>query len=263
MMRTEPVRGYEGGYLIGFVMIGVVTLRDLISFHKQPTLLFLIGLIGLYALHYALEPWLANRYRIYSVFYFPFQTLIVIILSNLRPFNDISCLLYVPLSIQIFRRFPRRTALVWMVIYIALLATTLMLGLGLLEGLALVLLYLAVFTFLIRYDFLYSRTQADQAESQRLLTDLQSAHQKLQEYAAQAEELVAVRERNRLARELHDSVSQSIFSIKLTSQSARMLLEHEPARVPEQIDRLQTMTNDALARLRSLILQLRPPQKSQ
>ena len=92
---------------------------------------------------------------------------------------------------------------------------------------------------MISYDFLYSRTQADQAESQRLLADLQSAHQQLQEYAAQAEELAAARERNRLARELHDSVSQAIFSITLTSQSARILLDREPARVPEQIDRLQ------------------------
>jgi signal transduction histidine kinase len=134
--------------------------------------------------------------------------------------------------------------------------------LGWLEGLALVLLYLAVCAFLISYDFLYSRMQANQAESQRLLADLQTAHQKLQESAAQAEELAAARERNRLARELHDSVSQAIFSITLTSQSARLLLEREPARVPEQIDRLQAMTADALSQLRALIAQLRPPQNS-
>jgi signal transduction histidine kinase len=131
---------------------------------------------------------------------------------------------------------------------------------GWLEGLALVLLYLAVFAFLLSYDFLYSRTQADQAESQRLLADLQSAHQKLQEYATQAEELAAARERNRLARELHDSVSQAIFSITLTSQSARLLLDREPARVLEQLERLQKMTEGALAQLRSLIAQLRPSQ---
>jgi len=162
----------------------------------------------------------------------------------------------------VIRAFPRRAALISLIFYIALLAITLMVGLGWLEGLALVLLFLAVCAFLISYDFLYSRTQADQAESQRLLADLQSAHQKLQEYAAQAEELAAARERNRLARELHDSVSQAIFSITLTSQSARLLLEREPARVPEQIDHLQTMTEDALAQLRSLIAQLRPSQNS-
>jgi signal transduction histidine kinase len=157
------------------------------------------------------------------------------------------------------RAFSRRAA-IWIILYIILLAATLILGKGWLEGLALALLYFAVCSFVISYDLLYSRTQADQAESQRLLADLQSAHQRLQEHAAQAEELAAARERNRLARELHDSVSQAIFSITLTSQSARLLLDREPVRVPEQVDRLQKMTEDALAQLRSLIAQLRPPQ---
>jgi len=58
-----------------------------------------------------------------------------------------------------------------------------------------------------------------------------------------------------LARELPDSVSQAIFSINLTSQSARLPLEREPDRVHEQLDRLQTMTEDAPTQLRSLIAQ--------
>jgi len=135
-------------------------------------------------------------------------------------------------------------------------------GLGLWEGLALLLLNIAMGTFIISYDALYLRTQADQAESQRLLTDLQSAHQKLQEQAAQAEELAAARERNRLARELHDSVSQIIFSITLTSQSARLLLERNPARARSEIEHLQEMTSSALTQLRSLIAELRPHQES-
>ncbi len=146
-----------------------------------------------------------------------------------------------------------------MILLVLLLSVTLIVGLGWLGGMALILLYLAVGAFLISYDFLFSQTQADEAESRRLLADLQSAHTRLQEYAAQAEELASARERNRLARELHNSVSQAIFSITLTSQSARILLEREPARVPEQVDRLQEMTGQALVQLRSLIAQLRPP----
>jgi hypothetical protein len=83
---------------------------------------------------------------------------------------------------------------------------------------------------------------------------------KIEHLFEKSKELVIVEERNRLARELHDSVSQAIFSITLTSQSARILLEREPARVPEQVDRLQEMTGQALVQLRSLIAQLRPPQ---
>jgi signal transduction histidine kinase len=173
-----------------------------------------------------------------------------------------SAQLYIPLCIQILRAFSRRAAMAWIMLYLVLLGVTFFLGMDFFEGLALILLYLAVGGFLISYDFLYSRTQSDKIESQNMLADLQIAHQKLKDYAAQAEELAAARERNRLARELHDSVSQAIFSITLTSQSARLLLDREPARVPEQIEHLQSMTGAALAQLRSLIAQLRPPPNS-
>ena len=249
--------GYQGSYLIGFIIIGAVALRDIL-FYFESNLIVVILLLSIYGLLYILEPWLSSQISWHKFLYFPAQTIVVIALTNLRPFTDFSSLLYVPLCIQMVRAFSRQSALILMIFYTALLAVTLMLGMGWLEGLAIVLLYLAVCGFVISYDFLYSRTQADQAESQRLLADLQSAHQQLQEHAVQAEELAAARERNRLARELHDSVSQTIFSITLTSQSARILLDHEPARVPKQIDRLQAMTEDALSQLRALIAQLRP-----
>jgi len=130
MKRTDSMRGYQGGYLIGFIMIVVVAIRDLISFQEEPTLGILMLLIALYAAHYALEPWLSNRFRTYNAFYFPFQTIVVIALTNLRPFTDISCILYVPLSIQVLRAFSRRATLAWIMIYIVLLTLTLLFGLG-------------------------------------------------------------------------------------------------------------------------------------
>ncbi len=260
MNRTEPSSGYQGGYLVGFVLIAVVALR--LALLHRPNLLAPILLLAIYSVLYSLEPWLSSHIGWQRFLYFPLQTGIVIALSNLRPFLDVPSALYVPLGIQVVRTFPRRTAAAWLILYAVLMGATLLLGMPWAEGLALLLLNLAVAAFLISYDLLYSRMQADQAESQRLLTALQSAHQQLQEYASQAEELAAARERNRLARELHDSVSQVIFGIWLTSQSARILLEREPARVPEQVDRLQAMTAGALAQLRSLIAQLRPPRDS-
>lgn len=262
MKPVEQERGYQGGYLIGFIIIAAVALRMMIHFQHRPALILTIVLLTLYTLLYSLEPWLSQYFRWQKYLYFPLQTLVVIVVTNLRPFTDVSCLLYVPLSIQVLRTFQIQAARFWLLLYLALLALTLMFGMGWLAGLALVLLYLAVCAFLVSYDFLFLRTKAEQANSQHLLGDLQLAYQQLQEYAVQAEELAAARERNRLARELHDSVSQAIFSITLTTQSARLLLDREPARLPELIDRLQVMTEEALGQLRSLIAELRPPQNS-
>jgi signal transduction histidine kinase len=72
------------------------------------------------------------------------------------------------------------------------------------------------------------------------------------------EELAAMEERNRLARELHDSVSQTMFSLLLATRSAQILLERDPVRVRPQLEQLQELTQSALAQMRSLIAELRP-----
>src|SRR3954451_8491746 len=73
-------------------------------------------------------------------------------------------------------------------------------------------------------------------------------------------ELSILEERNRLALELHDAVSQKLFSLVLTAESAETLLERDGGKAAkEQIERLKTLSREALEELRSLILELRPP----
>ena len=74
----------------------------------------------------------------------------------------------------------------------------------------------------------------------------------------QARLLSALAERQRLARDLHDSVSQVLFSISVSTEAARLLLTKEPGQVPERLDRLQELTGQALSQMRALISQWRP-----
>jgi signal transduction histidine kinase len=73
-------------------------------------------------------------------------------------------------------------------------------------------------------------------------------------------ELSIVAERNRLALELHDAVSQKLFSLVLTAEAAATLLERDPAAAKGQLMRLQEFARQALDELRSLIFELRPPE---
>jgi signal transduction histidine kinase len=262
MNRPLPVRGSRGGYLIGFLLLGAAALRAVIYYQGQPQLVAAVLLIAGYGLLYATEPLLSPRLHWYRFLYFPLQTTLLLVATNLRPFLDVTCQLYVPLGVQVLHAFSRRAALAWMVFFAVLLTATMISGAGWMEGMGLSLVIVGAGTLLISYELLYTQTQADEAESEVLLAELRQAHQKLQEHAAQAEGLAAARERNRLARELHDSVSQVIFSITLTSQAARLLLARDQGRVPEQLNCLQEMTSSALGQLRSLIAQLRPPQNS-
>jgi signal transduction histidine kinase len=74
----------------------------------------------------------------------------------------------------------------------------------------------------------------------------------------QAQQLAALEERNRLARDLHDSVTQTIFSLTLTAESTQVMMIKKPERVPAQLERLQNLARSALAEMRALIFQLRP-----
>jgi len=71
-------------------------------------------------------------------------------------------------------------------------------------------------------------------------------------------ELSTIEERKRLARELHDSVTQTLFSIGLTAEAAAELVDLDPARAREQLGHLQELTRAAMGEMRSLIFELRP-----
>jgi signal transduction histidine kinase len=74
----------------------------------------------------------------------------------------------------------------------------------------------------------------------------------------QTREYAVVEERNRLARELHDSVTQSLFSVTLLSEAALNLLDRDAAKARERLERANELAQGALAEMRALIFQLRP-----
>ena len=76
----------------------------------------------------------------------------------------------------------------------------------------------------------------------------------------QTRELSIVAERNRLALDLHDAVSQKLFGLVLNAEAAATLLERDPEAARDQVARLQSLAREALEELRSLVFELRPPE---
>jgi signal transduction histidine kinase len=72
-------------------------------------------------------------------------------------------------------------------------------------------------------------------------------------------ELSIVSERNRLALELHDVVSQKLFSLVLSAEAAATQLDRDLPAARHQLERISELAREALDELRSLILGLRPP----
>ncbi len=75
---------------------------------------------------------------------------------------------------------------------------------------------------------------------------------------AHLQENAAAAERNRLARDLHDAVTQTLFSASLIAEVLPKLLERKPEEGRRRLEELRQLTRGALAEMRTLLLELRP-----
>lgn len=73
-----------------------------------------------------------------------------------------------------------------------------------------------------------------------------------------AQEMAVVEERNRLARDLHDAVTQTLFSASLIAEALPDLWQNDPAEGFQLLDELKQLSRGALAEMRTLLLELRP-----
>ena len=101
--------------------------------------------------------------------------------------------------------------------------------------------------------------EADQQLIEMLAVHAALAIEKANLYE-RSRELSIVEERNRLARELHDSVTQKLFGVTLTAEAAATMIDRDTAEAKVQLRRLQELTREAMEELRSLIFELRPPE---
>jgi NarL family two-component system sensor histidine kinase LiaS len=93
---------------------------------------------------------------------------------------------------------------------------------------------------------------------ERQVRALQQLAEENRALAAEAEQAAALRERQRLARELHDSVSQQLFALTMLAGSARRQYENGQSTLAHTLQQLADLANAAQREMRALLLHLRP-----
>jgi signal transduction histidine kinase len=248
---------YRAAFWMSFPIIAFVTLRKVTASEDEAGLITAVVLLAVYLLLLTTQMVISKRLPGYFQFYLLVQSTLVVALGLLHPYEDTWAVLFIPLAFQLFHELPRRVALAWSAFFALAVLLTLIYTTGWVSGFGFGLFYVASGIFFVAYDYQYAQVENARYKSQALLAGLQSANQELEESALQLEELAAARERENIARQLHDSVNQIIFSITLDAQSVRLLLDKDPQRVPSLLDRLQEQTSRALAQMRDLISQWR------
>ncbi len=114
-----------------------------------------------------------------------------------------------------------------------------------------VLLFMQIMARVIHSD------DASRKRTEQLLSDLEASHVKLQAYAAQASELAATEERNRLARDIHDTVGHYLTAVNIQLEKALAYRDRDPAEAAKAIRDAKTAAGDALREVRRSVGALR------
>lgn len=120
-----------------------------------------------------------------------------------------------------------------------------------------VLIYSAGIVFVVVFTRIAAGEREGRAEVERLAAELREANGKLREYAAQAGELAAAKERNRLAREIHDSLGHYLTVVNVQLEAARALFTSDPARALEGVGKAQRLTQEGLGEVRRSVAAMR------
>jgi signal transduction histidine kinase len=115
------------------------------------------------------------------------------------------------------------------------------------------LFYAAAYAFCGSFGYALRQTELARRENERLLAELRSAHTQLRQFAV-------TEERNRLARDLHDSTKQQAFALSAQLDAVRSLLPRDPKLAETHLQQAEELADSLRQELAAMILDLRPPQ---
>lgn len=236
MLKYRFLISSLSGLLLTAGVIANALFNHAADFADAQTLVY--GLLGAFCALYVAEFILLQHYPRSLFLYLPLQSLIVGALLLIPPLLDTSAILYVAVLLQVTPVMRPRLSLLWAAIFILVAGATFLLDEGFPDALGQIFVYGSAYLLVAAFNI--------------NLRQLEEARNQLQVYLNQVEE------RNRLARELHDSVTQTIFGMTFTAEAARAKVMQHPEEVPPLLDRLLEQANSALAEMRALVYELRP-----
>jgi len=125
--------------------------------------------------------------------------------------------------------------------------------------------YLVLFTvgivLVITIARVVSKEKASRSRAEELLAELEASHQQLKEYAGQVAELATTRERNRLARDIHDTLGHYLTVINVQLEKALVFRDKKPEEAIQALSDAKRLASEALQDVRRSVGTLRTTQE--
>jgi signal transduction histidine kinase len=194
-----------------------------------------------------------------KVLFLALQTIIITIMMVLGKNAAIIAVLFFVSSAQAMMVLPGSRGFYWIALFSLIALVGFILDEGWLSGLGSVLIYAAGYSFFGIFGSIMMQAQEERQKSQALLEELQEAHRQLQDYVLRVEELAVAEERNRLAREMHDSLGHRLTVASVQLEGAQYLIPEDPERAAQKVEVVRGQVQEALGELRQTVAQLREP----
>lgn len=247
-------RTLSGILVVEYVVLVAASVAALTTMYEdgQP---WWIAVPLLLALATQIAFWPKSPYRFH---YLAVETILVMGLVALHPFF---WALGFSLSATIPSAYPNRFGALWIALLALLVGVILNLSfaIGGSEGLLWTLVLASGYAAFGYVSYSWTRAEEAQYEAQTLLEDLQEAHRRLQAYADRVEELAVADERNRLAREMHDTLGHRLTVAAVQLEGAQRLILDDPERAARMVNTVREQVREALSELRRTVATMRTP----
>jgi len=255
-MPTQTVIRIRDPLLLDITIYLSVVVMSLLGLNGLPNLrlqLIALGLCLTFGLLYRFF-FRTGRYEQNPAAYFGAQGFVLALLFMLGTLGSGSTeafnFLFLLLSINAALVLTSKAAATWITAYFGIVSAVILITSGT-DGLFAIFFYSVTYVVCGFFGHILQQAELARDHNQRLLEELQATQQKLQE-------LAVVEERNRLARDLHDSVKQQVFAISMQLSAARTALS-ESDKAYSSVAEAERLAQQAGAELTTLIHQLRPP----
>ncbi len=261
--RDEGALAGRPFYLILYLVMTAGYVTALISVESLREPVRLVSFTAMLLLHGGLY-WLSQGWAAFENYwwvYFAVQAALAFGIGLLARGHWFPAALYLPLAGQMAGAlWPRlRAVALTAALCFALLAVNLTMSWGLQAFVQFWPIGVLSLAFVLIYVVLFVRQGQAREQAQALLQELEVAHRQLQEYATQVEELSVGRERQRMARELHDTLAQGLAGLILQLEAADSHLEGgNPTRAQEVVQQAMQRARTTLHEARRAIQSLRP-----
>lgn len=187
------------------------------------------------------------------------QSALLLALLVLFPQVDELITLFYILSVEVMLFFPVRMGLAWLLCFIVAVVVYQFSQNGFLDSLSSLASFIGGMLLFSLVSAALRSASLAQLRSEKLLGELQAANRQLQEYADQVETLSVHAERNRMAREMHDTIGHHLTVAAVLLEAARKLALTDPEHSSGLLATTQQQVREALNELRQTVGRLREP----